>query len=532
VTPTPGRTGVSAQFYWFLASLLLLPVWIPTYFVTEDGLAHAYWIEVYRALGEPDHPFHQHFARHLSWDTPHHLLHFGLQYGLASLLQPHLAQKLVASLVILSWAGAVHFLSRRFCGEISLGALAALLLVHSSWLYNGYFAFLGAMSLALLALGVLATLGSPRWNTAAWRPYAALAVLGVTAYYAHFFVAALILLVSASWLAFPWRPLRFSRAGLALAMLPTAGLVVWYLGFGTFGSGGWRWESVLRATARFVGLAFFRGFAAPDPLFWMALATLALVLATLCWTAVGAARRREISPERRFVLLFALVLAAAFFVAPVAVGDALNFNSRLQYAMWAWLLPTLPFGLDRRTRRVLLVAIVALLAWQLVTFSLRGMRFSREYALVVQQAQAIPAGATVKSEVKYDSTRYERSWMHVLAAIPEDIALRREAPLLSSYFVKFPLYWVVPRPGVGAAPEYLIDLGRDADGKLQLIVRSAAVPHQRRLRHTARHPGSRAVGAHSGERTGNRETFRSDRRGIPGYRPARTAHRKPERPRS
>ncbi len=314
--PAPGECGkpgtapleaqrIPAALYWAWSVLLLLPVWLPAYLPTEDGLAHLYWVEVYRDLGNPGSPLAQFYLRHIVWDAPHHLLHFGLQYALAAVLEPHLAQKLVVSTVILSWCGAIWFLSRTMTGGLSLGALTALLLIHSSWLYNGFFAFMGAIPIVLVILGILVRLtdGSIRGDRPG--PYLLIGLLGLLAHYAHFFVGALFLMLGFLWLVFPWRPIRFRRANLALAILPTAALATWYLARGSLGAGGMRWESPIRVMARFFGLAFFRGFAAATPSFWVALAGFCVVVAFLCWRGVRDQPFHALHQTRQFVLLLA-----------------------------------------------------------------------------------------------------------------------------------------------------------------------------------------------------------------------------------
>ena len=204
-TDVPGT--VAPSWYWAWGIVLLLPVWLPQYLPTEDGLAHLYWIEVYRSLGSPDSIYTPFFVRNLIWDAPYHILHFGLQYGLASILEPHLAQRIVISLAILSWVAAIHFLARAVSRDVTLGAFATLLLIHSSWLYNGFFAFMGAMPLVLVALGLLTRLTTSTRSNAV-GPYLAIGLLGIVAHYAHFFVGALFLMLGAAWLLFPWRPVR------------------------------------------------------------------------------------------------------------------------------------------------------------------------------------------------------------------------------------------------------------------------------------------------------------------------------------
>lgn len=464
--------SVSPYWYWTWGVLLLLPVWLPRYLPTEDGLAHLYWIEVYRSLGDPGSPFSRFFVRNIFWDSPHHLVHFGLQYGLATILEPHLAQKVVVSLVILSWVAAINVLGRVMCGKLTLGAFAALLLIHSSWLYNGLFAFMGAIPLWLIGLGLLARSNTKSLRTGRIADYIAIGLLGILAHYAHFFVGALFLLLALAWLLFPWRPPGLSRYYLAGAMLPTAVLAVLYLVRGTLGGGGMRWESPLRVVARFFGLAFFRGLGSPTPSFWLALLTFGSVLAFLCLCAFRTEPFREMPQTRRFVVLLAGFLLAVYFVSPAGLGEAYPFHARFQFAALAVLLPSLPCQLTSRSSRLVLGAVSLLLGWQVITFSGRELRFSRDYAAVLREAEVIPPATTITSTLLYWNARYERSFVRVLGALPEDIAFRRRAILLNSYFPRYPYYWVRPRAGLASRAELRIDLERGQPG-LSLLVQRA-----------------------------------------------------------
>ncbi|MEO7986731.1 MAG: hypothetical protein ABI766_09380 [Gemmatimonadales bacterium] len=456
--------------FWICGLLLLVPIWVPTYLPSEDGLGHMYWAEVYRALGNPDSLYGAFFIRHVSLGAPHQLLQFVLQYGLAAVIDAHVAQQVVVSIVVLSWVGAIHYLSRAVNGAITLGGFAALLLVLNCWLYNGFFAFLGAMPFVLVTLGLLYQLGTRPPDDDSIRPYLAIAVFGLAAYYAHFFVGALFLMLVGAWLIYPWRTVRFHRAYLAATMLPTAIQAVWYLGRGTLGSGGMQWESPIRIAARFFGLAFFRGFAAPTPSFWMALSVFAILLACLCWNELRAAPFRDLPEPRRFILAFSGILAVGYFFIPLSIGETTPVHGRVNFAMWAWLLPTLAVPVSARGRKMIVAVVGLLLAWQIVTFTNRSIHFSREYAEVLRQAEAIPAGATLQSSLLYGNARYDGSFVRVLADVPEDIAFRRQAVLLSSFFPSTPYYWVLPKPGVAPHPEYRLDLQRGAAGEMKLVI--------------------------------------------------------------
>lgn len=468
--PSPALGArVSALLYWSCALLLTIPVLAPRYFPTEDGLAHLYWVEIYRRLADPAGAAAQIFSRNISWAAPHQLLYFGLQYGLGSLIDPHVAQQLIVAFTILTWAGAIWFLSRSVAREITAGAFAALLLIHSSWLYNGFFAFIGALPLVLIELGLLARLADGREGADRPTTYLALALLGVLTHFAHFFVGALYLLLGGWWLAFHWRRPPFRRAWLGASLAPLGGLIILYFAQGTLGTGGPKWEPLTRAAARFFGLAFFRGYAAPTPAYFVALAAFAALIVWLCWSSIRMQRWSEMPPSRRAVVALAAVLGAIYFVSPQAMGEAYPLNGRLQYATLAWLLPCLPFPAASRSRTLGLVAVVLLLGWQVLDYGGRALRASRHYERIVRQGEVIDRGAVITSSVVYDSARFEGSFVRVLASVPEDIAERRHGLLVNNYFTATPFYWVRQRHSADA--RYVLDLRTTADRGVDLLVR-------------------------------------------------------------
>ena len=179
---------------------------------------------------------------------------------------------------------------------------------------------------------------------------------------------------------------------------------------------------------------------------------------------------RDMPQTHRAILFLTVLFCGTYFIAPAKLGGAWPFHARLHFAALAWLLPCLPFQGSRRTRSLLITAVMLLLGWQVIAFSARSVRFSREYATVLEQAGAIEAGTKIASALPYGNARYQGSFVRVVASVPEDIALRRGAIFLNSFFPKHAYYWVVPRHGVKPEPELRIDLKADGGEHLALIL--------------------------------------------------------------
>ena len=472
------RPARSALLFWALALALVVPVWAGTHFPTEDGPAHAHWTAVYRDLGDSASAWAPYLERSVRWNAPN-LSYFALQYALTAALEPHAAQKLIVTLVLLAWAGATALLARAASGRLGLGAFAALLLLHSWILYSGFLSFLIGVPVLVLSVALLLDVEARRERGDAVAARTALLALpGVVAYYSHIVTGALfvaLLLLGA--LYFARRDARHAGALLAAA-LPTCLLGATYVLGSPFGEGGAVWATFGDTVKRFVGLAFWRGFAARDAGFFLSLGLVGVTLLALCAGAVRARRRGEGSRAVDFVLLGALCLAALYFVAPRRVGEGSLIRERIQLVMWAVLLPALGAGLPRRARQGVAAAIALLAAWQLADFTLRARRFDAQVAGVLAQARgAIPAGAVFRFPQRYEDSQFERSWVGPLVELGSDVALHRRAVLVGAHHPLTPFYWVRYRPGADSAATLTatIEERRAATGRgsLTLVVRPA-----------------------------------------------------------
>lgn len=473
------RTGPVVPLFWGFGLALIVPVWMGPHFPSEDALAHLAWTEVYRALGAADSAWHPFYARGVQWNTPN-LAYFGLQYALGSVMEPHVAQRLILSGLVAAWVAATYVLSLELTGRVSVGAFASLLLIHSSWLYGGYLGFLTGVPVLLLALALVARVTSS--SPARGRDFAALAALGAVAYYSHLVSAAVFLLLIG--VAVPFllgQPRRV--AGLALAGVPAAALVASYLLLDSLGSGGMRWEPILKTLARFAGMAFFRGFAAPTPAFWLALAAFAVVVLVLCLDtarrylagrAAGARAAAGGAPPGRLVLALAGCLALLYVASPDGVGDGYNLKARFQLVMWAWLLPSLTYSGSRPSPAVVVGAVAALLAWQVAEFGKRARRFNASFDAIVARAAALTPGSTLARELDYPHASFDGSFIKVLAHAHEDFAYHCRCVLIDGYHPSTAFYWVRTLRGTEVRPTHIIRILQLPDSPVTVTVEDGA----------------------------------------------------------
>jgi hypothetical protein len=469
-------TDVAPWLFWTCGLALVLPVWMGGQFPSEDGLAHLAWTEVYRALGATDSVWRQFYERGAQWNTPN-LSYFGLQYALGAVVSPYIAQQLIVSALIVLWVASTYALSVALTGRISIGAFVSLLLVHSSWLYGGYFSFLFGVPPLLLSLAVVIRIIDP--STRVGRgDFTALAGLGVLAYYSHLVAAATFLMLLFITALFLRRSPR-RALGVGIAAAPVVLLFASYLLADSLGAGGMRWEPVDRTIARFVGLAFFRGFAVPSVLFWLALATFAAIVFVLCLDTVRTYRRRDREPDpnrdRLSVaapLIFTLVacLAVLYVVSPDGIGNGYNLKGRFELVMWAWLLPALVYRGRLPSPPVLVAATVALVAWQIATFAEHIYRFNAAYELARVRTSSVPPGSTLERTLDYDHAAFDGSFIKVLAHAPEDFAYRCGCVLLDGYHPSTPFYWIRTLAQTKTRPAYRLQIQQMPGGPVTVTV--------------------------------------------------------------
>jgi hypothetical protein len=428
--------------YWALALLLLIPIWAGAHFPTEDGPAHLHWTEVYRDLANPHSQWAPYFERSVHWNAPN-LVYFGLQYTLSSWMDPHTAQKVILSLLLLAWAGSAQLLAWATNQRLTLGAFAALLLFHNWILYSGFLSFLVGVPVLVTAQALLAR-GATRSGREAWSPglLGALSVLGILAWYSHLVAGCVFvgLVFLRATLVFPRAP----RDGWVVAgsALPTCGLLLSYVFGRPLGEGGAIWAPLTDTIMRFAGLAFWRGFAARDVTFFLSLALEGVVLITLCLGALRAYATGDRSPARSYAIIAALAVFALYLVVPRRVGEGSLIRERVQLIGWALLLPVLGGGLAPQARRAVGWSIALLALWQLTDFTLRVRRFNAEYDSLLSEVGAIPAGTVFRFPQAYENSGFERTWVGPLMEVGADIAQHRHAILVGAHHPGTPFYWI------------------------------------------------------------------------------------------
>ena len=441
---------VSPYLYWIATAALILPVWSSHYFPTEDGPAHLYYTEVYRDLGTSGSVFQPYYERSVRYDTPN-LSYFWLQYSLASVMEPHVAQKVAVSLIVFATAVGIALAATSVTGGMGIGALVALLMVHNYFLYAGFFSFLLGVP---LLLGTMALLAAPlqdpsRRGRGLWRVLVPLALLGLLSYYSHLVAGgAFLLLVGIRALYWPGAPLQ-RRLALIGAALPVSLLILSYMTGPATGSGGLRWLTVRDALSSAVGLWFWQGFAVPGPGFVVRRLVLGGLIGFALWKTARVLLAGGLAPAHRFALLAALCLGLLRFATPDFIGQGGLLVARLDLIAALLLLPVLAPPLSGRSMKVLTALTSVLLGWQLADATGRIHRFSTQYAAVDAAAARIPRGTVIHLGPDYreTETRFEGSYARVFSEIVHEVGSRCDCIVVGEHHSAVPYYWVRERPG-------------------------------------------------------------------------------------
>jgi hypothetical protein len=443
--------------YWLAAFAALIPVWIGGRFPTEDGPAHVYYTAMYRALGRPGNAYEPFFERSAHWNTPN-LLYFGLQDALSAVLEPHLAQRLAVSLILLATTAATYMLARKLVGGPGLGAFTALLLLHNSFLYAGYFSFLAGVPFLLLTAALLAdpteaTVGGSG-TRARWLFLVTLC--GLLAFYAHLAVAGMFgVLVGLRVLYWPGASVS-RRAWLALTTVPVLVLVITYMLGPSTGHGGPGWMQAGKALRSFEQIWFWQGFARPDLGYRVRRWSFTIVLLVLTYRALRMLIARAAPRPTGYMLLAAGTFIVLRFGLPDRLGTGGVLGQRMDLAAWSLLLPALSLPRSRRTHLALTAVVLVTLSWQLADVGRRIGRFNRAYAAVDAAAQHIRRGSIIRGLPSNTSVSFEGSFASVLGELTQDVALRCGCIVIGGHHPSTTYYWVRQRPGVEDTPADLL----------------------------------------------------------------------------
>ena len=314
----------------------LLPIWLFTYFPTQDGVSHVYNSQILTEYNNPEYPFRDYYE--INWyPFPNWLSHFSLAV-LMFIFPSLIAEKIFLSLYVILFPLAIAY----FLNAVQRGR-QALVVLSFTFVYNylflmGFYNFAVSVPLFFLALGY--------W----WKHKDAmnrnriilLNLLIVITYFAHLISYAFILF-SIGLLAL----LHFKRDFKRILMtgcylLPAAGLLLVYLPTSDLLAGEppeFGLERVGELFANLIGMHVLVSYTEPPS--WISVAVSAFVIflagATLWQNRKGTTA--EHAGQKAFLCLTG-VLLGLYFILPNSIGPGGWVNDRLAIlatlAIFAW----------------------------------------------------------------------------------------------------------------------------------------------------------------------------------------------------
>ncbi|MDR3636876.1 MAG: hypothetical protein P4L84_23930 [Isosphaeraceae bacterium] len=221
-SPRDGLRGWCVLFCALLPTLAA--VWLVPWFVTQDGPSHLYNAEIIAATFDPESSFRDYFQ--VRWQALPNWAGHVLTAGLMKVFPPREADRVLLTVTLAGFAGAIVWLRARVAGERGLwltSLVATLLGLNLTWLF-GFTSFLLGACLFPITLGVW-------WASRehlSWGRVAGLAALLVLGYFCHLVSLGLTVIgviVLALLTPGPDRVTRGVRTALALVPLVPLGLV-------------------------------------------------------------------------------------------------------------------------------------------------------------------------------------------------------------------------------------------------------------------------------------------------------------------
>ncbi len=321
------RHGEAAMF-WLLAAAYVLPIWAFTYVPTQDGPSHLVNAQILKDYADPTAGYAQFFEPRNSLvpNLTSHLLLAALLYVVPALV----AEKLLVSLYVLGFAGAFRYFLGAFGDRCRPLSLAGLLFVYQRCLWMGFFNYCLSLVLLWLVLGYCLR----RRGTLGLSHAAMLMFLFLAAFFTHLsgFMLAFAGALGATTLVPPRRLL--SPILVVLAALPAVCLTLDF-----FDETGFYQAP---AAERLINspLAPFRGVKNDtnllhdldeldgDLIEYHAGARLSCTVILVCYLGLlgvlsagsWAGRSKAEAPGRLFPALFAVVMLAAYLLAPERLG--------------------------------------------------------------------------------------------------------------------------------------------------------------------------------------------------------------------
>lgn len=486
ISPSPPRGWWARVRVWLtwrtlLVSMLgihLAPIWLTTYFPTQDGPAHLYNSRIF--VDSFDHANYQirQFYRFGYELYPNMLTHLMLG-GLQKIVPALIAEKLVLSLIVAGVPLSLLYLLNSIERGRGVMCLIGFTFTYHNLLHIGFYNFSLSVSMCLLSLGwwwryrdsmTLAKLGG----------FYLLALLTYLSHFAGFAVLVLSITIAIGWMTL-FRSLFViarSRRGAFRSDVKT--LLIWAIGMTSIILPLWAtaWDYNFRNyDSERTG---FREMKYLNEVFWQTMTLMSysqwhkhLVPVVLWTTAIVAGLtvlyrlfRLKFLQERDALLLICAALVYLYFTLPWSRNDGGWVNDRLYILafvlLWAW------FGAFHTWLNVIVgIALIGIsvahtgrlfLDYRLLQPNLRELAAATEL-IEPHSTVAWDLDAGFRTDAFPKGTELVNPWLHALSyyGLKKDVALFENYEAHYSYFMN---NW-------GEAPrrdaDYIVSFGRSSD---------------------------------------------------------------------
>lgn len=360
------RAKLLTMDIWTIMFILLvlayvLPIWIFTYFPSQDGPCHIYNSFIIRHYDDPDYVFNKYYEVRKS-PIPNWASHAAMTL-LMYLVPPLIAEKLLLTGYIILMAASILYFVNAVDEKRTPLAFIGFPFIYNYLFLMGFYNFSLSVAFFILSVGYW----WKHFNTFGIKNAVVLTLLLVALYFCHLvpLVLAVFSIMMVAFLSLPFKMSRWKQAFLTLpCVLPATGLAYYYIR--TRGSarspGSWTLARLWEYFSRNESLAYY----SQSQITFGKIVTWVFV-ALFLYTFI---RDRFFTKEWKFRLRiqmkdFLLILCATFFIIYVKAPDGMSgggfIKTRMAFMPFLIIIPWLSWDMPK-VARGLIGGLIMLLA--------------------------------------------------------------------------------------------------------------------------------------------------------------------------
>ncbi len=344
----------SRSFQWLVLALVLLhilPIWLFEYIPTQDGPCHLETAYTFSHYSDAGSEYSRYYVRNIA-PVPSWISHL-LLGGSMRILAPRVAEKVLLTIYVFLFVGAVHYLLSAVDRRKTFYVLAGFPFIYNHLLHVGFYSFVISVPLSLMIVAWWWKQEDPLQ----WRTILLLDLFLVLLYFCHLVSVVIVWLVLPILGVFRHRLRIKELARLALGLLPSVVLPLHFLQ--TWGTGVSHFGSPFPRLRELASLGPLASFSPGEHRLGQ---VLGLVIAGLIIHTVRSHRRHALestsSKSVRFAwagshatqrgfLVAALSCVGVLLIAPESVSEGGFVVDRVMLYPFLFLLPWLEPGFRR-----------------------------------------------------------------------------------------------------------------------------------------------------------------------------------------